>query len=87
MSSKWITIIEACVFCITAVLYFIVSHKGKDTKSNKWAQILLIYANIGVFWISKRLSAVVFFAFVAAVVLFNLNKAKRNERRNKGLIT
>lgn len=87
MSSKWLTIIEAVAFCLTAVLYFVISCKSKDSKNGKLAQIILIYANIGVFWISKRLSAIVFFAFVAAVVLFNLNKAKRNERRNKGLIS
>lgn len=84
MSSKWITILEAVAFCVTALLYFIVSIKGNNTKGNKWAQILLIYANIVVFWISKRLSTAIFFVFVAAVVIFNLNKAKKNERRNKG---
>ncbi len=87
MSSKWVTILEMCLFIITASCYFIAAHKLKDTKSGKWAQVLLIYANIGVLSFCRKLSALMVFVFVAAVVLFNLNKAKRNERRNKGLIT
>lgn len=87
MSSKWITILEMCLFVLTASAYFIVAHKAKNTKSGKWAQILLIYANIGVLGMCRKLSAAMVFVFVAAVVLFNLNKAKRNERRNKGFIS
>jgi hypothetical protein len=87
MSSKWITIFEVCLFALTAASYFIVAHKSKNTKGGKWAQILLIYANIGVLGVCRKLSAAMVFVFVAAVVLFNLNKAKRNERRNKRLIT
>lgn len=84
MTSKWITIVEFCVFILTAAIYFIVAHKSRDTKNSKLAQILLLYANIAVLGFCKRLSATIVFVFVAAVVLFNLNKAKKNERRNKG---
>lgn len=84
MSNKWLTIIQGGSFIIMAALYFYAASGKKNCKKIKMAEILLLYANTFVFAFSKMLSSAVFFIFIAAVVLFNIDKVKRNERRNKG---
>lgn len=89
MNSKTVCISQIIFFFLLIAAYLFLATRKNSNVATKLGEIAALYGATFFFAFSKTISTVVFALTACGVVIFTLNKnkAKKNERRDKRLVS
>ena len=77
-------IMQICIFVMLTAAYFLLENYKLSTKWKGITQVAFLYGVTLLFFFTKFIETITWFIIVGGIMLFNILKSYRNERRIKG---
>ena len=78
-------VMQFCIFIMLTSAYLLLSTNQFSAKWKATTQIAFLYGVTFLFFFTKIIETITWFIIVGGIMLFNILKSYRNERRIKGL--
>jgi hypothetical protein len=77
-------IMQICIFAMLTAAYFLLDNYRLSTKWKRITHVAFLYGVTLLFFFTRFIEAITWFIIVGGIMLFNILKSYRNERRIKG---